>query len=97
MGRRNCWSCPQTGHGPPTLSYRGARQRFILNPTLTQALRELGQRAQTTLFTIFAAALNTLFYRYTGKEDILLGIPIADRDRKETASDDGLPARMPRS
>ena len=71
---------------PPVLTYRGARQRFVLNSTLTQALRKLGQGAQTTLFTIFAAALSTLLYRYTGREDILLGIPIADRDRKEMQS-----------
>ncbi len=71
---------------PPALSYRGAKQRLILNPTLTQALREVGQRAQTTLFTVFASALSTLLFRYTGKEDILLGIPIADRDRREMQS-----------
>jgi amino acid adenylation domain-containing protein len=68
---------------PPMLSHRGARQRLVLNSTLTKALRDLGQRAETTLFSVFAAALNTLLYRYTGQEDILLGIPIADRDRKE--------------
>ncbi|HUN63576.1 MAG TPA: amino acid adenylation domain-containing protein [Candidatus Sulfotelmatobacter sp.] len=71
---------------PATFSYRGAKQRFILNSKVTQALRKLGQQAQTTFFTIFAAALSVLFYRYTGREDILLGIPIADRDRKETQS-----------
>ena len=68
---------------PPTVSHRGARQRFVINSTLTKALRDLGQRAETTLFSVFAAALNTLIYRYTGQEDILIGIPIADRDRME--------------
>jgi amino acid adenylation domain-containing protein len=68
---------------PSTLSHRGARQRIVLKSTLTAALRDLGRRAETTLFSVFAAALNTLLYRYTGQEDILLGIPIADRDRKE--------------
>ena len=71
---------------PPKPSYRGARQRLFLNPTVTNALRDLSRRESTTLFTVFAAALNALFYRYTGKEDILLGIPIADRDRKELHS-----------
>jgi surfactin family lipopeptide synthetase A len=71
---------------PLTPSYRGARHRFILNPILTKALRELGKRAQTSLFTVFAAALSALFHRYTAKDDILLGIPIADRDRKEMQS-----------
>jgi amino acid adenylation domain-containing protein len=35
------------------------------------------------LFTVFAAAFNALLYRYTGQEDILVGIPIADRERPE--------------
>ncbi len=71
---------------PPTPSYRGARQRIFLNPTLTKALRDLSQRTERTLFTVFAAGLNTLLYRYSGQEDILLGIPIADRDRKDMQS-----------
>ena len=32
---------------------------------------------------VFAAGLNTLLYRYTGQDDILVGIPIADRERPE--------------
>jgi amino acid adenylation domain-containing protein len=68
---------------PSTLSHRGARQRLVLNSTLTKALRDLSKQAQTTPFTVFAATLNTLLYRYSGQEDILLGIPIADRDRME--------------
>jgi amino acid adenylation domain-containing protein len=68
---------------PPMQSHRGARLRHVLNSTLTKALREMSQRAETTLFTVFAAALNTLLYRYSGQQDILLGIPIADRDRVE--------------
>jgi len=30
------------------------------------------------------AAFNTLLYRYTGQEDILVGSPIANRNRSET-------------
>ena len=68
---------------PPVQTHRGARLRLELDSTLTDALREFSKRAQTTLFTVFAAALNTLLYRYSGQEDLLLGIPIADRDRLE--------------
>ena len=64
-------------------SHSGARRRLVLNSTLTKALRDMSQRAETTLFSVFTAALNTLLYRYSGQEDILLGIPIADRDRQE--------------
>ncbi|MGD0907207.1 MAG: amino acid adenylation domain-containing protein [Candidatus Acidiferrales bacterium] len=71
---------------PLTLSYRGAKKRFRFNSILTEALRDFGKREKTSLFTVFTAALNTLLYRYTGQEDILLGIPIADRDRPELQS-----------
>jgi hypothetical protein len=71
---------------PPRLSYRGAKKRFRLNPTLTKALRDSSQREKTSLFNLFTAALNTLLYRYTGQEDILLGISIADRERPELQS-----------
>ena len=38
------------------------------------------------MFTLFTAALDTLLYRYTGSEDILVGLPLADRDRPELQS-----------
>ena len=68
------------------MSYRGARQRFPIPSTLTLALRDRSRREQVSLFTFFTAALNTLIYRYTRQEDILLGIPLADRDRPELQS-----------
>jgi long-chain acyl-CoA synthetase len=71
---------------PLALSYRGAKLRSRLNPTLTKALRDSSQREKISLFTLFTAALDTLLYRYTGQEDILLGIPIADRERPELQS-----------
>jgi acyl-CoA synthetase (AMP-forming)/AMP-acid ligase II len=68
---------------PPALSYKGARRRFQIPATLAQAVRDCGRREKVSLFTIFTAALNALLYRYTGQEDILLGIPLADRERQE--------------
>jgi amino acid adenylation domain-containing protein len=68
---------------PAIMSYIGNKRRFQLDPDLTKDLRELCRREQISLFNVFAAALNTLLYRYTGQDDILIGIPIADRDRPE--------------
>jgi amino acid adenylation domain-containing protein len=68
---------------PAALSNRGARLRLRLDPTLTTAVRRLSKRTETTLFTIFVTALNVLLYRYSGREDILIGVPVADRDQKE--------------
>ncbi len=70
----------------PVQSYRGARRRFRLDPALTAALRDCSRLEKVSLFTVFAAALNTLLYRYTGSEDISLGVPLADRDRQEVQS-----------
>ena len=71
---------------PLVMSYRGARRRFRLNRTLTEALRHFSRREKTSLFTLFTAALKTLLYRYTGSGDIPVGIPIAERDRPELQS-----------
>jgi amino acid adenylation domain-containing protein len=71
---------------PQVLSYRGARHRFRLNRRLTEAFRQLSRRERKSLFALFTAALDALLYRYTGQEDILLGIPIAERDRPECQS-----------
>jgi amino acid adenylation domain-containing protein len=71
---------------PPTISHRGARQRFRIASTLVLAVRDCSRREGVSLFTVFAAALNTLLYRYTGQGDILVGIPLADRDRPELQS-----------
>ena len=68
---------------PRTISYRGGKRRFRIDRSLADALRDCARREKTSLFTVFAAALNTLLYRYSGQEDILLGIPMADRDRQE--------------
>ena len=68
---------------PPVLSYKGARLRFEVPGNLTQALRACGRREKVSLFTVFAAALDALLYRYTGREDIIIGIPLSDRDESE--------------
>ena len=68
---------------PKVLSYRGARHRLRLSPTLTEAIRDYSRREKTSVFIAFTAALNALLYRYTGNEDIPLGVPLSDRDQAE--------------
>jgi len=71
---------------PRVQSYRGARKRFRLNAALAECLRDRGGQEKTGLFNIFTAALNVLLYRYTGSEDLVLRIPVADRDRQGAQS-----------
>jgi len=70
----------------PKQSHSGGRLRRKLSAELTEELRKTSGQERASLFTVFAAALNTLFYRYTGSEDVLLGIPLADRDQPELES-----------
>jgi amino acid adenylation domain-containing protein len=68
---------------PPVLSYRGARQTRVLSKHLAAALKALGQGEGATLFMTLLAAFQALLARYTGQEDILVGTPVANRQRPE--------------
>ncbi|WP_258169736.1 non-ribosomal peptide synthetase [Nostoc sp. 'Peltigera membranacea cyanobiont' N6] len=68
---------------PAVQTFNGAYQEFALSVELTQQLTKLSQQQGVTLFMTLLAAYNTLLYRYTGQIDILVGTPIANRDRTE--------------
>lgn len=67
-----------------TSSSAGKKHSFALSSTLTEALKALSQREGVTLFMTLLAAFKTLLYRYSGQEDIAVGSPIANRNRRET-------------
>jgi amino acid adenylation domain-containing protein len=64
-------------------TFWGSSQSFVLSQELTAGLSLLSQQTGVTLFMTLLAAFDTLLYRYTGTEDILVGSPIAKRDRGE--------------
>ncbi|AFZ23801.1 amino acid adenylation enzyme/thioester reductase family protein [Cylindrospermum stagnale PCC 7417] len=68
---------------PPIQTFRGAQQKFVLSKTLTEAIKQISQQESVTLFMTLLAAFQTLLYRYTGEEDIIIGSPIANRNRVE--------------
>ena len=68
---------------PAVNSFRGAKRSFELSQQLTNALNELSRREGVTLFMTLLAAFKTLLWRYTGREDIVVGVPIAGRNRPE--------------
>ncbi|OUL26115.1 non-ribosomal peptide synthetase [Nostoc sp. 106C] len=68
---------------PHIQSYRGAVQSFQLPQDVTVALKTLSQQEGCTLFMTLLAAYKVLLYRYTSNEDIVVGSPIANRDRSE--------------
>jgi amino acid adenylation domain-containing protein len=68
---------------PPVQTYRGTRQSFVLPRPLAEALQTVSQREGVTLFMTLLAAFKALLHRYTGQEDIVVGTPIANRNRDE--------------
>lgn len=73
-----------TDHPRPAVqTFRGNHDQFEVARSLTDSLNRLSQQTGTTLFMVLLAAFNTLLYRYTGQTDILVGSPIANRDRAE--------------
>jgi len=72
-------------HVRPTVrSHRGAHLSFKLGSELTQKLTELSKAEGATVFMTLLAAFKVLLFRYTGECDIVVGAPIAGRNRVET-------------
>ncbi|WGV24586.1 non-ribosomal peptide synthetase [Halotia branconii] len=69
---------------PPVQTFQGQTLNFELNQNLTKQLNILCQKSGTTMFMTLMAAFATLLYRYSNQSDIVIGSPIANRDRQET-------------
>ncbi|WP_193197122.1 non-ribosomal peptide synthetase [Nostoc sp. MG11] len=81
--RRSFTSCHQTS---PVQTFKGAQAKLVLSQILIKELKNLSNRQGVTLFMTLLAAFKALLYRYTGQTDILVGSPIASRNRAEIES-----------
>ncbi len=68
---------------PSVPTYRGARQNFELPETLVAQLKSLSQASGVTLHMTLLAAFQTLLSRYSGQDDIAVGVPVAGRSHDE--------------
>ncbi|WP_254564926.1 non-ribosomal peptide synthetase [Oscillatoria sp. HE19RPO] len=64
-------------------TYQGATESTRLSKSLTEALKALSKAEGVTLFMTLLAGFKTLLYRYSGQENIVVGSPIANRNRAE--------------
>ncbi|NVZ54574.1 amino acid adenylation domain-containing protein, partial [Pseudomonas sp. B6002] len=69
---------------PAQQSHRGARLDVPLPATLASGLKALAQAQGVTMFMLLLASFQTLLHRYSGQQDIRVGVPIANRNRAET-------------
>jgi amino acid adenylation domain-containing protein len=85
----------QLGEHPPTLDLPtdrpreysphspGAKKTLQLGSALCASLKSLSQREGASLSMTLLAAFNVLLHRLAGQDDILVGMPVACRNRAE--------------
>ncbi len=64
---------------PSAFNFEGNTYPFTLGPALTARLQQFTQESRGTLQMVLLAILNTVLYKYTGQEDIVIGCGIAGR------------------
>ncbi len=69
---------------PAVQTYDGGTVMVRLPAPLAESLQSLARAHRVTLFMALLAAFGALLERHTGRRDILLGTPIANRNRAET-------------
>ena len=68
---------------PSVQTYRGSTISFDLSKSVTEGLQKLSREEGVTLYVTLLAAFDVLLMRYTGQEDVVVGTPIANRNRAE--------------
>ncbi|HEX6095008.1 MAG TPA: non-ribosomal peptide synthase/polyketide synthase [Thermoanaerobaculia bacterium] len=68
---------------PALQTYAGDRVALDLSPELTDGLRALSQRHGVTLFMTLLSAWGLLLSRLSGQPDVIIGTPVANRQRRE--------------
>jgi pristinamycin I synthase-3/4 len=78
----------------PSNRRRGATASFHATWETAAALRSLAFERGTTLFMILLAVFQVLLHRMSGQEDLVVGTPVAGRNREETEGLIGLFVNM---
>jgi amino acid adenylation domain-containing protein len=68
---------------PPQQTFRAAEHAFVLPKELSESLKALMKREGVTPFMTLLAAFQILLQRYTYKDEIVVGAPVAGRARPE--------------
>jgi acyl carrier protein len=73
-----------TDHPRPAVqSFRGSFEPVMIPAEVTTRLKELSRREGVTLFMLLLSAWQVLLSRYAGADDVVVGTPIANRQRGE--------------
>jgi amino acid adenylation domain-containing protein len=67
---------------PAAQSFRGAARTRPLPADLARAVKTLGRESGTTPFLVLLAAFETLLHRLSGQREVVVGIPVANRNHR---------------
>ncbi|PLC06711.1 non-ribosomal peptide synthetase [Variovorax sp. RO1] len=65
--------------------YRAVQHVLDVPAPLVRELKQQARAQGGTLFMVLLAAFHAVLFRYTGQEEIRVGVPVAGRNRPETA------------
>jgi amino acid adenylation domain-containing protein len=68
---------------PKKITFEGAEESAALDAVFAERLQDLCRSERVTPFMFYTACFKALLARYSGQTDIVLGTPIANRDRTE--------------
>src|SRR5215217_4788468 len=68
---------------PALQTFRGGAVELELSVEVRERLKQVGRESEATFFMTLLAGFNVLLWRYSRQEDILVGTPIANRNRAE--------------
>ncbi|MEP6803425.1 MAG: amino acid adenylation domain-containing protein, partial [Flavobacterium sp.] len=75
---------------PRVQTHNGEQRRYEFSETFLEQLKAFSIQQDVTLFMTLMAGINTLLYKYTGQEDIILGTPTAGREHPDLENQLGL-------
>ena len=69
---------------PGEQTFNGNYEAVLLPKALQDSLQKISRQQSVTLFMTLISGFAVLLGRYSGQKDLVIGTPIANRDRKET-------------
>jgi amino acid adenylation domain-containing protein len=71
---------------PAVYGFQGTRRTLLMPARLGERMKALARQEGTTPFLTYLSAFFSLLYRYTQQEDLLVGCPVAMRNRPDVAN-----------
>ena len=80
---------PEDKRRPPTQTLIGRNLAIRIEGSLADRIRELSRESGTTVFMVLMAAFQSLLFRYTGIDDIIVGSNTSNRPKEEFSTQIG--------